>query len=264
MATQYLSKTGLTYLWGRIVALYQPKEAGKGLSTNDLTDELKAQIEKVSGIETQVTNLVNEGGEPNVIETVKVNGTALTPDADKAVDVTVPDTSNMMEYKKRSADDTEPYINTPFYADGTHYILQLQPDRTGGGTTGAYDSLAWKIRNDDANQDSLKLTLPTIDKVNALIAAALAEGIGGVTQFRYLPVDALPATGEAGVIYLVPNSGNAPNIKDEYIWINKGTTETPDYAFELLGTTEMDLSGYLQTTDIEAITTAEIDAITGA
>ena len=38
MATQYLSKTGLTYLWGRITALYQPKEAGKGLSTNDYTD----------------------------------------------------------------------------------------------------------------------------------------------------------------------------------------------------------------------------------
>lgn len=30
------------------------------------------------------------GGEENVIETVKVNGTALTPDANKAVDITVP------------------------------------------------------------------------------------------------------------------------------------------------------------------------------
>lgn len=30
------------------------------------------------------------GGEANVIETVKVNGTALTPDSNKAVDVTVP------------------------------------------------------------------------------------------------------------------------------------------------------------------------------
>lgn len=35
------------------------------------------------------------GGEENVIETVKVNGTALTPDADKAVDVTVPTESTV-------------------------------------------------------------------------------------------------------------------------------------------------------------------------
>jgi hypothetical protein len=33
------------------------------------------------------------GGEENVIEIVKVNGTALTPDANKAVDITVPDVS---------------------------------------------------------------------------------------------------------------------------------------------------------------------------
>lgn len=37
---------------------------------------------KLSGIET--------GAEVNIIESVKVNGTALTPDADRAVDVTVP------------------------------------------------------------------------------------------------------------------------------------------------------------------------------
>lgn len=39
----------------------------------------------------EVDDIIAEGGEPNVIETVKVNGTALTPDANKAVDITVPD-----------------------------------------------------------------------------------------------------------------------------------------------------------------------------
>ena len=37
----------------------------------------------------QLANLVSVGGEVNVIETVKVNGTALTPDSNKAVNVTV-------------------------------------------------------------------------------------------------------------------------------------------------------------------------------
>jgi len=38
----------------------------------------------------EVAEIIAEGGEPNVIETIKVNGTALTP-VNKAVDVTVPE-----------------------------------------------------------------------------------------------------------------------------------------------------------------------------
>lgn len=54
------------------------KVTGKGLSTNDYTTTEK---NKLSGIAS--------GAQANVIETVKVNGTALTPSS-KAVDVTVP------------------------------------------------------------------------------------------------------------------------------------------------------------------------------
>lgn len=54
------------------------KVTGKGLSTNDYTDDDQA---KLAGIAA--------GAQVNVIETVKVNGVALTPAA-KAVDVTVP------------------------------------------------------------------------------------------------------------------------------------------------------------------------------
>lgn len=54
------------------------KVTGKGLSTNDYTKDEKTKLE---GIAT--------GAQVNVIETVKVNGVALTP-SDKAVDITVP------------------------------------------------------------------------------------------------------------------------------------------------------------------------------
>lgn len=54
------------------------KVEGKGLSTNDYTTDEKTKLE---GIAT--------GAQVNIIETVKVNGVALTPTA-KAVDVTVP------------------------------------------------------------------------------------------------------------------------------------------------------------------------------
>lgn len=62
-----------TALGGKVDA-----ESGKGLSTNDYTSEEK---QKLSGIAS--------GAQVNVIESVRVNGTELTPSS-KAVDVTVP------------------------------------------------------------------------------------------------------------------------------------------------------------------------------
>ena len=43
----------------------------------------------LDALDAKVDEIISEGGEPNVIETVKVNGTALTP-VNKAVDVEVP------------------------------------------------------------------------------------------------------------------------------------------------------------------------------
>ena len=56
------------------------KEEGKGLSTNDFTDALKT---KLNGIES--------GAQVNTIESISVNGgSAITPDANKNVDITIP------------------------------------------------------------------------------------------------------------------------------------------------------------------------------
>ena len=81
MAIEYLDKSGLTLLISKIKSALGGKVdvvSGKGLSTNDYTT---AEKTKLSGIAS--------GAQANVIESVKVNGTALTPSS-KAVDVTVP------------------------------------------------------------------------------------------------------------------------------------------------------------------------------
>ena len=62
------------------------KVEGKDLSDNNLTDDMVAQIAKIE-------TLIAEGGEPNKIEVVKVNGTAQTI-TDKAVDLQVPMVQN--------------------------------------------------------------------------------------------------------------------------------------------------------------------------
>lgn len=68
------SALGKIKVWGE--GKFVAKETGKGLSTNDYTT---AEKTKLSGIAT--------GAQANKIESVKVNGTALTPDSSKAVNV---------------------------------------------------------------------------------------------------------------------------------------------------------------------------------
>lgn len=83
---KYLDDNGLLYVWNKIKSNFVLQESGKGLSTNDLTNELKNKYDTVV---TKVDELTATGGEPNVIETIKVNGTIQTV-TDKAVNITVP------------------------------------------------------------------------------------------------------------------------------------------------------------------------------
>lgn len=64
------------------------------------------------------------------------------------------------------------------------------------------------------------------------------SAIAGIATIQIEVVDSLPTTGQSNIIYLVPNSGTGNNVYDEYLWT--GTK------FELIGTTQVDLSNYLQ------------------
>jgi len=75
------------------------KVSGKGLSTNDYTTDEK---NKLSGIAS--------GAQTNVIETVKVNGTALTPSS-KAVNITVPTTTSELTNNSNFVSDAS-YVHT--------------------------------------------------------------------------------------------------------------------------------------------------------
>ena len=84
---------------------------------------------------------------------------------------------------------------------------------------------------------------------------AIQTAIGGFTQLSYQKVDALPAAGTTGVIYLVAHSHGTQDIFDEYIWYAN--------AFEKIGNTDIDLSGYLLAADLKAITNSDIDSLLG-
>lgn len=73
-------------------------------------------------------------------------------------------------------------------------------------------------------------------------------------------VTSLPASGASNVIYLLPHSGNSGgNVYDEYVWCDTDGSGT--MGWESIGSTAIDLSGYMLTSDMVAITNAEIDNI---
>ena len=77
-----------------------------------------------------------------------------------------------------------------------------------------------------------------LDRLADVIAGAAAAGM------HFEVYDELPATGESDVIYLIPReSTETGNIYDEYIW-------TENEGFEKIGSTDVDLSGYVTTDDL--------------
>ena len=108
---------------------------------------------------------------------------------------------------------------------------------------------------DQAKQVDLITTIDE-DSTNQQIPGAkavfdlLTEALEGITTLRMEVVDALPATGESNVIYLVAVDGDTYSL---HIYSGGQWFDT--------GTTEIDLSGYWAKDDLQALTNTEIQDI---
>lgn len=92
----------------------------------------------------------------------------------------------------------------------------------------------------------LKSETYTKDEVNNLV--------GAIQQFHFEIVNQLPTAGESNILYLVPRTtSETNNVYDEYVYTNNN--------WEKIGSTDIDLSNYVQTTDLVELTNAEIDTI---
>lgn len=85
------------------------------------------------------------------------------------------------------------------------------------------------------------------------VSTAISEAVADITSFEFEVVQSLPATGEAGVIYLVAHSHGTNDAYDEYIWTGSG--------YEKIGNTDVDLSGYQLSSELVEITSTEVDEI---
>ena len=94
-----------------------------------------------------------------------------------------------------------------------------------------------------------KLTAGTGIAISGNVISSTLDGVD------YEVVQTLPLIGKKGTIYLVPNGeSGTQNIYDEYIYI-PGSGESGDEGrFEFIGTTETDLSNYIDLTSNQTIT----------
>lgn len=249
------------------VALALKTEDGQGtrkamaLSIDNAANPQKVMVGVWSNLDTEMyhaevptIDAMNEAIETStVIEVIKVNGTALTPDENKAVNVIV-NQIDIGRTNKGAANETDyarfaRVMNDGSYSDKLAFFYDKATDEF------------WALFETQGDfENDLEVQLASRTYVNTAIATELA----GVTQIDFVKVSdvaSLPATGVKGTFYLVPNTGSGQNVYDEYVWVNKGTTENPDYAYENLGPQVLDLSGYVQESDLNEITTAEIDAM---
>ena len=252
MPTQikYLDYDGLVYYHSKVkTALGNKvdKVSGKGLSTNDFTNALKNKLDNIAA-----------GAQVNVIEGVNVNGTAVTP-TNKIVNLTIPT-------KLTDLTNDGNFVTDANYVHTDNNFTTTLKNKLNGIASGAEVNVQadWSVTTTSSDayikNKPTKVSQFTNDSgfQNATqVQNAINAAIEDIAGIDFQIVQTLPSTGEKGIIYLVPNSGSGNNSYDEYIWITNGSTSK----FEKIGTTDVDLSGYVLYTDLVAITNSEIDTI---
>lgn len=176
----------------------------------------------------------------SAIQNAKVKKTSeLTNDSGYITGITSTMVTNALGYTPYDSENPNGYTNNI----GT--ITGIKVNNSSIGTSG--------VVNITVPTDNASLSNGAGYQTASQVSTAINNALAGITGITYSVVQSLPATGEAGVIYLVSNSGTNPNIYDEYIYVNN--------TFEKIGTTDVDLTNYVEFSDLTTITNAEIDTI---
>lgn len=80
--------------------------------------------------------------------------------------------------------------------------------------------------------------------------------IGDIEGISIEVVSALPSTGQSNIIYLVQRAAPATGY-DEYVWVESSSQ------FELIGSTDVDLSGYYTKTEVDDLLDDKVDKVSG-
>lgn len=263
------------------------KVSGKGLSTNDFTTAYKNKLEGIAaGAEVNVQSdwnatsgdafILNKPSIPSALsdltnddnyvqdasyvhtdnnytstEKSKLAGIASGAEANVQSDWNVTTTTSDAYIKNKPSipSKTSDLTNDSDFVSDASYVhtdsnfTSAEKTKLAGIATGANKTTV----------DSSMSASSTNPVQNKIVKQYIDDAVGAITGIDFQIVTTLPATGTKGIIYLVSNSGSSGNSYDEYIWVSN--------AFEKIGTTDIDLSNYVQFDNLAAITNAEIDAI---
>lgn len=240
MADKYLNLTVLTYFYNRLKTIFPSKTA-------------------FDTLEDRVDEIVAEGGEPNVIETVKVNGTALTP-VNKAVDVIVPTKTSDLT---NDGDGTSNFATEAYVQQNGGKIDKIKVNGVEQTITNKEVDLTIPTKVSDLTNDS---NFQSDTQVSSSIATALANS-GNAYQTASDVSNAISSAvasaykykGSVATYSDLPASGNTTgDVWDvQETGVNYAWTGT---AWDPLGS-YVDTSLLWAKSELVAITTAEIDTM---
>lgn len=201
------------------------KIEGKGLSTNDYTTDEK---QKLAGIEENANNYELPKASSSVLGGIKV-GTNLSINSDGVLsaDAQHIDIDNAMSAVSENPVQNK-VINT---------ALGLKAPLESPALTGVPTAPTAAVGTDTTQ-------LATTAFVNSAVEAAIGE-LDGI---KFSVVSTLPLTGESSTIYMMlASDGSGNDVYDEYIWLSNGNK------FEKIGSTRIDLSGYYNKEEVDAL-----------
>ena len=123
---EIIGKSGFTWLIAKIkssLSTKVDKEDGKGLSTNDLTDDLKSSYDKTV---EDVADIKAVGGEPNKIDSISVNGTTLSIDSNKNVNIETITSNDVKSQVEAYGYQTAENVETTIAGKGYQTSAQVQ------------------------------------------------------------------------------------------------------------------------------------------
>ena len=284
-----LDENGVLYLWGKVKsyvadAIKNKVDAvsGKGLSTNDLTDTLKTHYD-AAYTHSQAAHAPTDA-EANTIESITVNGKAQAPDSSKTVNIVIPDDTKKLD---KTGDGSSVTVAFSAAASRTAPVTGDTLTVLFGKLLKAFSDTKTVAYSGSYNDLSNKPTIPTVPAISTDIESdakshakttspkAVAEYVasrisstykpGGSITFAQLP--ALEAVNE-GMVYnitepFVTDARFVEGASKSYpVGTNVAVVSVPGgtYKFDVLPGF-VDLSGYMLTSDLEAISNGELDKI---
>ena len=226
---------------------------------DQLTEAIEQNAEAIGDLDENKQNKLTAGDNITIIDDVisATGGSSVQVD-----EVTLTDDNGTLKVKTGGIDTAQLKDNSvsglkiKTNAIGTGHILnyavtkgKLETDvqNTLNAVAGKQDKLTAGA-NITINENEISATDTTYTAGAGIsITSGVISATGGIT---FEVVQSLPSTGNTQTIYLVPNSGSAPNIYDEYIYVNS--------AWEKIGTTEVDLSNYYNKTETDNLLSAKV------